>query len=190
MSGETEIRIAEKRRDLQMNTRTLVTLSLLIGIGAALHFIIPGVYMGMKPDMMLAMMFLGIVLFPEKKNVLLLGVVTGLISGLTTSFPGGFIPNLIDKPITAFVFYGLFLLYAKISKNIAGVTILTALCTIVSGLIFLGSAFAIIGLPGPFAALFATAVLPATVLNGIAMFILYPIVKTILRRTNLIEQVQ
>lgn len=172
-----------------MNTKTLVSLSLLVGIGAALHFIIPGIYLGMKPDMMLAMMFLGIVLFPKVKNVILLGLVTGFISGLTTTFPGGFIPNLIDKPITAFVFFGLYMLIAKKITNIAGVTFLTALCTIVSGSIFLASAYLIVGLPGPFAALFATAVIPATVLNGLAMFILYPIVKTILTRTNLLEQV-
>lgn len=170
------------------NTKTLVSLSLLVGIGAALHFIIPGIYLGMKPDMMLAMMFLGIVLFPNAKNALLLGGVTGFISGLTTTFPGGFLPNLIDKPITAFIFFGLYLLIGKKMENIAGVTILTVLCTIVSGTIFLASAHLIVGLPGPFAVLFATAVLPATVLNGIAMFILYPIVKTILARTNLLEQ--
>ncbi|HEY4553440.1 MAG TPA: tryptophan transporter [Bacillaceae bacterium] len=173
-----------------MNTRNLVTMALLVAIGAALHFVMPGVFNGMKPDMMLAMMFLAIVMFPEKKNVLLLGLVTGLISGLTSTFPGGFVPNLFDKPITAFVFYGLYLLIAKKAGNIAGVSILTAICTIVSGTIFLGSAAAIVGLPGPFAVLFAGVVLPATLLNGMAMFILYPIVKTILKRSNITGQTQ
>ncbi|MCG3056487.1 hypothetical protein KZ287_30420, partial [Escherichia coli] len=47
-----------------MNTKTLVSLSLLVGIGAVLHAIMPPVLFGMKPDMMLTMMFLGILLFP------------------------------------------------------------------------------------------------------------------------------
>ena len=46
-----------------MNTRTLVLLSLFVGIGAVLHTVIPGFFFGMKPDMMLTMMFLGIMLY-------------------------------------------------------------------------------------------------------------------------------
>lgn len=171
-----------------MNTRTLVILSLFVAIGAALHFIMPGIYMGMKPDTMLAMMFLGIALFPDKKNVLLLGLVTGLLAGLTSSFPGGLIPNLIDKPITAFVFFGLYLLIAKNMSNLIGVSVLTGIGTIVSGTVFLTSAYLIVGLPGPFAALFATVVIPATIMNAVAMFVLFPIVKSILKRTNMMQQ--
>ncbi|GIN98469.1 putative tryptophan transport protein [Siminovitchia terrae] len=171
-----------------MNTRTLVILSLFVAIGAALHFIMPGIYMGMKPDTMLAMMFLGIALFPDKKNVLLLGLVTGLLAGLTSSFPGGLIPNLIDKPVTAFVFFGLYLLIVKNMSNLIGVSILTGIGTIVSGTVFLTSAYLIVGLPGPFAALFGSVVIPATIMNAVAMFVLFPIVKTILKRTNLMQQ--
>lgn len=173
-----------------MNTRTLVVLSLFIAIGAALHFIMPGIYLGMKPDTMLAMMFLGVVLFPGVKNVLVLGIATGVLAGITSSFPGGLVPNIIDKPVTAFIFFGLYLLIAKKINNVVSVAVLTAIGTIVSGTVFLTSAYLIVGLPGPFAALFATVVIPATVMNAIAMFILYPIVKTILKRTNLLQTAQ
>ncbi|HZG74092.1 MAG TPA: tryptophan transporter, partial [Chondromyces sp.] len=122
------------------------------------------------------------------KNVLLVGIVTGMISGLTTTFPGGFLPNLIDKPVTAFVFYLLFLAGSKFSKNIIGAIALTAIGTLVSGLVFLGSASVIAGLPGPFAALFATVVLPAAVVNSIMMLLIYPIVQSILRRSNIAQQ--
>ena len=47
----------------------------------------------MKPDFMLTMMFIGILLFPEVKNVFLLAVTTGVISGLFSTFPGGFHPE-------------------------------------------------------------------------------------------------
>lgn len=171
-----------------MKTKNLVALALLVGMGAILHVFMPGIVFGMKPDMMLAMMFLGIVLFPDSKSVLLLSLVTGVISGLTTSFPGGLIPNIIDKPITAFVFFGLFLALKKYRTNIVSVGILTALGTLVSGVVFLGSALLIVGLPGPFAALFIGVVLPAIAANTIAMVVLYPVAITVVKRTKLTSQ--
>ncbi|WP_061811347.1 tryptophan transporter [Rossellomorea vietnamensis] len=172
-----------------MNTKTLVSLSLLVGIGAVLHTVIPGIFLGMKPDMMLTMMFLGIILFPAKKNVLLLGLLTGVISGLTTQFPAGFLPNLIDKPVTAFVFYGLFLATKKITRSLLGASVLTAIGTLVSGSVFLLSAYVIVGLPGAFFALFAAVVLPATLVNAGAMFVVYPIINGILKRSTIREAV-
>ncbi|MBM7647610.1 peptidoglycan/LPS O-acetylase OafA/YrhL [Bacillus ectoiniformans] len=171
-----------------MNTKSLVSLSLLVGMGAVLHTVMPGLFLGMKPDMMLLMMFLGILLFPSAKNVLLVGMVTGVISGLTTTFPGGLIPNLIDKPITAFVFYGMILLLAKYTHNAGSKALLTAVGTLISGGVFLTSAQLLVGLPGPFTALFATVVLPAAVINTIAMLVIYPIVQSIFKRSRLAEQ--
>ena len=91
-----------------MNARILVILAMFLGMGTILHFVMPPIF-GVKPDMMLPLMFLGIALFPDKKNVLLLGIGTGILAALTTGFPMGQIPNLIDKPISAFVFFALFL---------------------------------------------------------------------------------
>jgi hypothetical protein len=171
-----------------MNTKNLVALALLVGIGAVLHAVIPGIFLGMKPDMMLAMMFLGIILFPDFKSVLLLGIVTGLISGITTTFPGGLIPNIIDKFVTSFVFFGLFLSLNKFRHSIVSVAILTAVGTIISGTAFLTSAYFIVGLPGAFTGLFAAVVLPAAVINTIAMIIIYPIALSIVKRTKLTSQ--
>jgi hypothetical protein len=171
-----------------MNTKNLVALALLVGIGAVLHAVIPGIFLGMKPDMMLAMMFLGIILFPDFKSVLLLGIVTGLIAGITTTFPGGLIPNIIDKFVTSFVFFGLFLSLNKFRNNIVSVAILTAVGTIISGTAFLTSAYFIVGLPGAFTGLFAAVVLPAAVINTIAMIVIYPIALSIVKRTKLTSQ--
>ena len=88
-----------------MNTKNLMLMALLVAVGAALYLVIPGYGEGMKPDFMLTMMFIGIFLFPDVKSVFLLGATTGVLSGIFTSFPGGFIPNIIDKFITAFVVY-------------------------------------------------------------------------------------
>jgi hypothetical protein len=170
-----------------MNVRNIVALALLVGIGAVLHAVIPPIFLGMKPDMMLTMMFLGIILFPQARNVLLLAIVTGVISALTTGFPGGQIPNIIDKLVTSSVFFGLFLALGKFRNNVISVGVLTALGTIISGTVFLTSAYLIVGLPGSFIGLFGVVVLPATLLNTVAMVILYPIAQTVLKRTKLVS---
>ena len=97
-----------------MNTKKLVIIALLVGMGTVLHAVVPGFVFGMKPDMMLTMMFLGIILFPDFKSTLLIGLATGIISGITTSMPGGFFPNIIDKFFTAFIFLALFMLLGKL----------------------------------------------------------------------------
>ncbi|MCG1022446.1 tryptophan transporter [Sutcliffiella horikoshii] len=171
-----------------MKTKTLVSLALLVGIGAVLHTVVPGFILGMKPDLALTMMFLGIMLFPEKKNVLLIGMVTGMISALTTTFPGGQIPNIIDKPITAFLFFFLLLAVKKVNKPLVKAGLLTAIGTLISGAIFLLSALTLVGLPGEgtFVFFMVTAVLPAVAMNVVVMIILYPIVTGIARRSNLV----
>jgi len=167
-----------------MNTKNLVVLSLLAGIGVVLHMVMPA-FLTIKPDMMLAMMFLGIILIPEIKSVMLLAIVTGILSALTTGFPGGQIPNIIDKLVTASVFFGLFLALKKYRNSIISVGVLTAIGTIVSGTVFLGAAYFIVGLPSSFVALFAAGVLPAVVLNTVIMVILYPIAQSVFKRTKL-----
>lgn len=167
-----------------MNTRNLVVLSLFVGIGAVLHAVAPPILFGMKPDMMLTMMFLGIILFADVRSVLLLGSVTGIISGLTTTFPGGLIANLIDKPVTALIFFGLLVMVNKLNRSIVSACVLTAIGTVVSGVVFLTSAYVIVGLPGPFLGLFGAVVLPTTVVNTITMVVLYPIANTIFKRSK------
>ncbi|WP_458414420.1 tryptophan transporter [Schinkia sp. CFF1] len=170
-----------------MNTKVLVSLAMLVGIGAVLHAVVPPIFFGMKPDMLLTMMFLGIVLFPEKKNVFILAIATGIVSALTTGFPGGQVANMIDKPITSFLFFGLFLLIRKFNQSIVSIAVLTAIGTMISGTVFLGSALILFGLPGgaSFMALFTTVVLPATAVNTFAMIIIYPIVSSILKRSKI-----
>ncbi|WP_071459078.1 tryptophan transporter [Bacillus massilinigeriensis] len=170
-----------------MNTKNLVALSLLIGMGAALHIVVPGFIMGMKPDMMLSMMFLAILLFPERKGVFLVAAVTGLLSGLTTTFPGGLLPNIIDKFLTAALFYALFTVTKNHYGSMLHAAILTSIGTIVSGTVFLASAYYIVGLPGAFAGLFAGAVLPAALFNTFFMMILFPIAFGIFKKTKLAE---
>ena len=175
-----------------MKTKNLVLMSLLVAVGAALYLIIPAYGEGMKPDFMLTMMFVGILLFPQTKNVFLLAVTTGVISGLFSSFPGGFIPNIIDKFVTAFVVYAIILAVKKFAGNLVTATVITGLGTILSGSVFLSVALFILGVTIPgldspmvaFTTLFTIVVLPAIAMNCIAFFIIYPIVKGLVKRSS------
>lgn len=170
-----------------MKTKELVIMSLLAAMGAVLHTIFPPIFFGMKPDMMLVMMFLSIILFPKVQHVVVIALVTGVISALTTGFPGGQIPNMIDKPVTAFIFLALFLSCLKIKNKVVLTAALTAIGTIVSGVIFLSAALLITGLPAALPALLVGVVLPAAVINTIAMVFVFPIAHSILRRARMIE---
>lgn len=168
-----------------MNTRNLVLLSLLVGIGAVLHAVVPPILFGMKPDMLLSMMFLGILLIPKVKYVVLLSMLTGIVSALTTGVPGGQIANIIDKPITALMFLGLLLLLDKKIHRTISAPLLTAIGTMISGSVFLLVALFILGLmEGGFLTLFLAIVIPATAVNTIVMVVVYPITQGIMKRAE------
>lgn len=169
-----------------MKTNVLVLLALFMGIGAVLHTITPPILFGMKPDIMLPMMFLGILLFPKAQYVLILSIATGVISALTTTAPGGQISNLVDKPITAFLFFALLLIVPKQFNDKIVATALVAIGTAISGTVFLVMALYVIGLmPGSFIAMFTGVVLPAILFNVVFTFILYPILESILKRSHI-----
>ncbi|MCF6136181.1 tryptophan transporter [Pseudalkalibacillus berkeleyi] len=171
-----------------MKSIQLALSGVLLAVGLVLHAVIPGILGAMKFDMLLTMMFLAIILFPNIKSVAVTALATGVISALTTTFPGGQLANMIDKPITAIIVFGLYSLLKKYHGHVALVATITAIGTLISGTIFLTSAAVITGLPAPFVALFLTVVLPTTVVNTIVMTVLYPILQTITKRSNLIYQ--
>ena len=159
-------------------------MAMLIAVGTALYLVIPGINGGMKPDFMLTMMFIGILLFRDVKSVFILTIATGVLSGLFSTFPLGFFPNIVDKLITGFAFYAVIKSFKSISSNLIASTVLVGLGTLLSGFIFLSVAIFILGVELPFTFLFVTVVLPAVVLNGVAFFIIKPIVTKILERSS------
>lgn len=167
-----------------MKTKSLVLMALLIAVGAALYLVIPAYGDGMKPDFMLTMMFIGILLFPTFKETFLLSILTGVLSGLFSSFPGGFIPNIIDKLVTAFVFFAIVVVLKQLAQKLPVGIILVAIGTVISGVVFLTAALIIVGLPGGagFSALFIAVVIPAIAMNAIAFAIIYPIIVTLVNR--------
>lgn len=158
-----------------MNLRKLIMSSLLLAIGMVLHYIAPPILFGMKPDILLSMMFIAIILADDYKTTLVIGLAAGLLSAATTTFPGGQIPNIIDKLITCNLVFVMIKASKKILNHQIQMLIISLAGTIISGSVFLGSALVIVGLPGgaSFTALFLAVVLPATLVNTIACVFLY-----------------
>ncbi|MCY6355788.1 tryptophan transporter [Clostridium sp. ZS2-4] len=167
-----------------MNLKRTIINSLFIAIGFILHQITPPLFLGMKPDFSLAMLFIIIVLNEDYKTALTTGIVCGILSAVSTGFPGGQIPNLIDKIVTANCIYILNkLLLNKIGNQIK-IIILTIVGTLLSGFIFLSSASILVGLPSSLFTLYVSIVLPATLINTFAAYIIFNTIKVSFKYTN------
>ena len=143
-----------------MKLKNMILTSLLTAIGLVLHQITPPIVGGMKPDFLLAMLFVALYIDHSSKNSFLAGILSGIFSALTTTFPGGQIANLCDKMVTAIVVMLLIKAFSRFNSNIL-VGITAFIGTIVSGTVFLGTALLIVGeLPVAFPVLFTTVVLP------------------------------
>ncbi|MGI6640234.1 MAG: tryptophan transporter [Limnochordia bacterium] len=158
-------------RRAEMRVGDLVLAGLLVGLGLVLHGVFPGVFAGMKPDFSLIMLFIVIMVIPDKRVMVVAGLATAIITALTTSFPNGQIANIVDKIVTTAVVMGLSALLPR-QVLVVGVG---AIGTLVSGLVFLGTAALLSGLPASFASLVAAVVLPAAGINTIALLVLYPL---------------
>ena len=164
---------------MKTKTKQLVTNALLLAVGFLLHYVTPTLGIPMQIDFSLITMILVINL--NKNNLgscIASGVVTGIFSGITTKFPLGFIPNIIDKLVTTIFVYLLIKLLDKTALNskIKAIAV-NAIGTLVSGTVFLVSALLLTGLPAPFGVLFVSVVIPAIAVNTIAGFLVSNICK-------------
>ena len=159
---------------MKTNTKQLVTNALLLAVGFLLHYVTPAIGLPMQIDFSLITMILVINLNKNNFNVgIAAGIATGIFSGITTKFPLGFIPNIIDKLVTTIAVYLLIKLLDKTAlHNKIKAVITNSVGTLVSGVVFLVSALLLVGLPASFSVLFITVVIPATIVNTIAGFII------------------
>lgn len=177
-----------------MNTKKLVLNSILLAMGLLLHQITPTLGLPIQPDMALAMLFTIMVLNKDDyKSCLVAGIITGIFTALTTKFPAGQIPNMIDKVVTVNIVYFMMICiynlpFIKKLKNHRQDTISTLIIipigTFISGCVFLLSAQILVGLPGSFVSLFIVAVLPAIFMNLAAGIFLFKIVNLSLNRMS------
>ena len=100
-----------------MNTQKLTLNALLLAIGALLHQITPALGLPMQPDFSLIMLFVIILLnSKDYKTCLTAALLTGIFSAMTTKFPGGQLPNIIDKAITGNLAFALVYIINSFNK--------------------------------------------------------------------------
>lgn len=152
-----------------------------MALGLVLHLMVPGVFFGVKPDFLLSMMFISLMIVGDAKEAVLIGVAGGIMSALTTGFPGGQIPNFIEKIITSLV---VFYVIKAMDKNfsIAKIILIFALGTMVSGTLFLSIALTMTKQLNLFIPSYP-AVLVAMAINAILGIFLYQATK----RMNLLR---
>lgn len=169
-----------------MNLKKIILASLFIAIGFMFRLITPPVLLGMKPDFLLSMMIVTILLNDDYKMTLLVGGVVGILTAATTTFPGGQVANIVDKLITCQFIFLAFRLTKKINSQLI-VIVISFLGTILSGSLFLTTAGLIFGLPGgkSFTMLLMAVVIPAAVANTIISTVAYHAIIVALKRTSL-----
>ena len=156
-----------------LNVKKMILNAILIAIGALLHQITPAIGLPMQPDFAIAMLFIIILLNKDYKTTLISSIIMGIITALTTKFPGGQLPNIIDKLITAHFIYFLYKIIGQKQSDNMKIILALIFGTTVSGLTFLGSASILVGLPAGFMLLVGTVVVPAVIMNLILGMMLY-----------------
>ncbi|MBF8983696.1 tryptophan transporter [Lutibacter sp. B2] len=164
-----------------MELRKNIITALLIAVGFILSQIIPGIIVGMKFDLMLSVMFVCLLINKEFKNVLVTAFLGGVITAMTTTFPGGQLPNLIDKFITCMMVYFIIRIMGKFRKNLLGIGMVAFIGTLISGSVFLTSASMIVGLPAKFKLLFMGIVLPTAFANVLVTILVYKAVNVAMK---------
>ncbi|WP_434796593.1 tryptophan transporter [Terrisporobacter vanillatitrophus] len=180
---------------MKMNTKKLVLNAVLLGIGLVLHQIEPAIF-GVKPDMTLIMLFtIMIINKDDYKTCLVCGIIAGIFAGMTSSFPGGQVPNVIDKFLTTNISFIIMIAMYKApfmkkladrSQDFIVSNILMSIGTAISGFIFLTSAQILVGLPGNMnlSMLFVAVVLPAIGINLIVGAIVFKVIHVTMKRVS------
>lgn len=167
-----------------MKLRENIFTTLLLAIGLIIHQITPGIMGGMKFDFLLIFMVVSLIINPKFKNTILTGFLAGLLSAMTTSFPGGQIPNIIDKLVASLIIFLLIQVFLKLKLNNITIGIIGGIGTFVSGTVFLTSASILVGLPLTLTAMMATVVIPTAAINTVGTVFIYNIVKLSMKRTG------
>lgn len=161
---------------MSIKTKDLAQAALLVAIAMILRTLTPPIFMGMKPDLTLTMMFIILIIKRDFKLGFMVAMVTGIFTALTTTFPGGQIANIADKLITFIIVFNLIPLIARFSSGKITAAVTTFFGTVISGTLFLTIASLLVSLPAPFSILFTTVVLPAAALNTAAAVVIFTVV--------------
>lgn len=126
-----------------MKTKNLALSAVLLGLGTIMHFITPPLLFGIKPDFLLVTAFIAIYIAADLKSTLIISLAAGVIAAITTGFPMGQIPNIIDKLVSGFF---VFFIYKSMKFDLSQfkMAFVAFFGTLVSGLVFLAAALSLI----------------------------------------------
>lgn len=174
-------KIEQNEEDVIMKLKDNIFTALLLTIGFILHQITPGILGGMKFDFLLSFIFISLLINSTFSNAILTALLGGILSAMTTTFPGGQIPNLIDKLLTCLILFVVIKNIRHFKLNYFIVALISGFGTFISGTTFLLSALLITGLPVPIEILMLTVVLPTILINGLGTAFLYGVIKRALK---------
>lgn len=160
-----------------------ILISLLLAIGLIFSQITPPFLGGMRFDFLLSFMFISLILAKDIKSTILIGLLGGLLSAFATTFPGGQLPNVLEKIVVSFYVFGLLKLF-KNNLSPIKLLILSVTGTFISGFLFLTFAQIIVGLPASMNSLIIAVVIPATIINGVGTVFLFGIVEKTMKIAN------
>ena len=104
---------------MKTTTKQLVINALLLAVGFILHAVTPTLGLPMQIDFSLITLILVINLNRNSFGTCLAsGIATGIFSGLTSKFPMGLVPNIIDKIVTTIAVYFLVRLLDRTNQEI------------------------------------------------------------------------
>jgi ABC-type multidrug transport system fused ATPase/permease subunit len=170
-----------------MKLKKIIVNSLFLAIGTVLSQIIPPIFFGMKPGTGLVILFIIILFNDDYKTCMAAGIVMGILSAGTTAFPGGQIPNFIDKIITTNILFLLLKPLRTRLNNQITIILTSIIGTAISGTTFLFLALITVGLPTKLNVLLLSVVLPACFINTIVGLVLYNAINAALKITSIKE---
>ena len=173
-----------KKKGRYYGFKKLTVSSIFLSVGLLLHYVTPALFMGVKPDFLLVMMFLGILFMDDVKEAFVLSLFAGGLAAFTTSFPMGQLPNIIDKLISGIIAFYLFKIMGKNSRKS---NLIFAIGTLISGFVFLSLAIPMGMGTENFAnlltSMFVAVCLPTSILNTIVGIFF----KKLIYRTNYVK---
>lgn len=148
-----------------MAIRDITLSAALLAFGFVINAVSPPIFFGLKPDFMLIILFIIILGMRNFRLTIGVSLTAGFIMAFTTSFPGGQIPNIIDKMVVGIITY----LCVPLLKGgkLYTQAIYAVLGSFISGFIFLVTAGLFYKIPGGLENLVVTAILPLAIVNGL-----------------------
>lgn len=136
-----EKRIVLKERKAGLSTADVLLIGVLLAVGAVLKFFVGSmISVGMKPNFIIAMYCLAILLIkPKFLEAIIIGILAGAICQV---FPGTPYINIISEPVGAIVMAIIVYLPMKIKKFSLKPIVGTFLSTLASGFSFIGILYA------------------------------------------------